>query len=52
MTYLLLSLRRPYTALMLAGKKTLEIRKTAPKAAQTATPDLRVLLYETRSAGG
>ena len=52
MTYLLLSLRRPYTALMLAGKKTLEIRKTAPKAAQTAMPDLRVLLYETRSAGG
>ena len=50
MTYLLLSLRRPYTALMLAGKKTLEIRKTAPKAAQTAMPDLRVLLYETRSA--
>lgn len=52
MTYLLLSLRRPYTALMLAGKKTLEIRKTAPKAAQTAPADLRVLLYETRSAGG
>lgn len=47
-----MSLRRPYTALMLAGKKTLEIRKTAPRAAQTAMPDLRVLLYETRSAGG
>lgn len=39
MTYLLLSLRRPYTALMLAGKKTLEIRKTAPREAKTVPAD-------------
>lgn len=51
MEYILMSIRARYAALILSGKKTLEIRKTAPKGPRESC-DLTVLLYESKREGG
>lgn len=51
MNYILMSIRVPYARLILAGKKTLEIRKTRPNKTQ-GHHDLQVLLYESKRDGG
>lgn len=50
MTYIIMSIRAPFAALILQGKKTLEIRKSAPKAIREGP--LCVLLYESKREGG
>lgn len=50
MTYILMSIRAPFADLILQGKKTLEIRKSAPKAIREGP--LCVLLYESKWEGG
>lgn len=50
MTYILMSIRAPFAALIFQGKKTLEIRKSAPKAIREG--QLCVLLYESKRDGG
>lgn len=51
MEYLLMSIRARYAALILSGKKTLEIRKTAPKGMREDC-EITVLLYESKREGG
>lgn len=51
MTYLLLSIRARYAALILAGRKTLEIRKTAPRGKRECC-EYTVSLYESKRDGG
>lgn len=51
MEYVLMSIRAKYAALILAGRKTLEIRKTAP-AARREGCEITVLLYESKREGG
>lgn len=51
MEYILMSIRARYAALILSGKKTLEIRKTAPKGPRE-TCEFTVLLYESKREGG
>lgn len=51
MQYILMSIRAPYSRLILEGRKTLEIRKTCPKKSQ-GDHDLQVLLYESKRNGG
>lgn len=46
-----MSIRARYAALILSGKKTLEIRKTAPKGTRE-TCEFTVLLYESKREGG
>ncbi len=50
MTYILMSIRAPFAALIFQRKKTLEIRKSAPKAIREG--QLCVLLYESKRDGG
>lgn len=50
MTYILMSIRVPFSNLILRGEKTLEIRKGAPKAIREGP--LCVLLYESKREGG
>lgn len=50
MTYILMSIRAPFAALIFQRKKTLEIRKSAPKAIREGP--LCVLLYESKRDGG
>lgn len=50
MTYILMSIRAPFSNLILRGEKTLEIRKGAPKAIREGP--LCVLLYESKREGG
>ena len=50
MTYILMSIRAPFAALILQGKKALEIRKSAPNAIREGP--LCVLLYESKREGG
>lgn len=50
MTYILMSIRVPFADLILQGKKTLEIRKSAPNAIREG--QLCVLLYESKREGG
>ena len=51
MEYLLMSIRSRYAAMILSGKKTLEIRKTAPKGMREDC-EITVLLYESKREGG
>ncbi|HIZ42262.1 MAG TPA: ASCH domain-containing protein [Candidatus Gemmiger excrementigallinarum] len=51
MNYILMSIRTRYAALILSGKKTLEIRKTAPKGLREDC-EITVLLYESKREGG
>lgn len=51
MEYILMSIRARYAALILSGRKTLEIRKTAPKE-QRESCEFTVLLYESKREGG
>lgn len=51
MEYILMSIRARYAALILSGKKTLEIRKTAPKGPRERC-EFTVLLYESKREGG
>lgn len=51
MEYILMSIRARYAALILSGKKTLEIRKTAPKGPRENC-EFTVLLYESKREGG
>lgn len=50
MTYILMSIRAPFAALIFQRKKTLEIRKSAPKAIREGP--LCVLLYESKRDEG
>lgn len=51
MEYILMSIRARYAALILSGRKTLEIRKTAPKGLRESA-EITVLLYESKREGG
>lgn len=51
MEYILMSIRARYAALILSGRKTLEIRKTAPKGLRECA-EITVLLYESKREGG
>lgn len=51
MEYILMSIRARYAALILSGRKTLEIRKTAPKGPRERC-EFTVLLYESKREGG
>lgn len=51
MNYLLMSIRARYAELILSGKKTLEIRKSAPRG-QRESCEYTVLLYESKQDGG
>lgn len=51
MEYILMSIRARYAALILSGKKTMEIRKTAPKGLREDC-EITVLLYESKREGG
>lgn len=51
MEYILMSIRARYAALILSGRKTLEIRKTAPKGLREGA-EITVLLYESKREGG
>lgn len=51
MEFILMSIRARYAALILSGRKTLEIRKTAPKGPRE-TCEFTVLLYESKREGG
>ena len=51
MEYILMSIRARYAALILSGRKTLEIRKTAPKGLRERA-EITVLLYESKREGG
>lgn len=51
MVSVLLSVRPHWCRLIFAGQKSVELRKSAPRLPQGET-QFRVLLYETRSAGG
>lgn len=51
MEYILMSIRARYAAMILSGRKTLEIRKTAPKGLRESA-EITVLLYESKREGG
>ena len=51
MEYILMSIRARYAALILSGRKTLEIRKTAPRGLRESA-EITVLLYESKREGG
>lgn len=51
MEYILMSIRARYAELILSGRKTLEIRKTAPKGLRKGA-EITVMLYESKREGG
>ena len=51
MNYILISIRARYAKLILSGRKTLEIRKTAPRG-NRENCEYTVLLYESKRDGG
>jgi len=51
LNYILMSIRARYAKLILSGRKTLEIRKTAPKGSRENC-EYTVLLYESKRDGG
>lgn len=51
MNYILMSIRARYAELILSGKKTLEIRKSAPRGLRESC-EYTVLLYESKRDGG
>lgn len=51
MNYILMSIRARYAEMILSGRKTLEIRKTAPRG-NRQNCEYTVLLYESKQDGG
>lgn len=52
MTDYILSIRPKWVQMIFSGKKTAEIRKSAPRALVSTKAPLRVWVYETKSEGG